>query len=803
MPYVLVTDFKQGLDRRRMAVASPPGTLQQAVNAHINRGGEVEKSKAWVATYALPPNTFGFEATSLGLYVFGSVAAPTMPSGVTYQRLQHPDGFAMTALVSSEVFGGQIYAIADFEGGTRLHFYNGVLVGDWYEGVVRASMTNLSGIGVHLATLLSATTGYSSGGGNPITITGPNGRNVTITATYTNGGAIDDQTVTVARTKKGILSYPEVTAVGSFTIYGGSVSAGVNTLSALTVNGVSIITGAIDYTTSNEVFAQTIANDINTKVSSPEYNAVANGAVVTIQAVAGSGATPNGFVVSATVTGNVILCTGSFTITDGTAAAGNQVTSVSVNGANITTAAVLWVTSNSATAAALVTNINANSGVSGYNAFSESGSATVLIGKLVCTGTSPSSLSLKPTSGGTLRIDDQAAAGVLNYRINTSVVNMRGGVLAYAGTSDTWVVTLGGTFDPGDKLTITSEDPTLGTVEWGASRVAGSIASPALLTHKKKMYTGIGSVLAFSGVSNPSGFDISSVGAGLIDVADEFNGSINITALAPYQSQLAIFSRRATQVWSTDPDPALNAQAQVLPNIGALAADSVRAFTDSDVFFLSDSGVRSLRARYALNSATVFDVGTPIDDIILEVLRTIPDEVAAAAFAEIEPTTGRYMLYLNGMIYVFTYFPNAKISAWSTYTPPTAFSKFVTFTNRMYARGGDTIYLLGGGQNISYDATETVVELPFLDARQAATWKSWNGLDVALEGTWDVYLATDPNNPTIEDYVGQVNATTFAMYNIPMVSDSPLLKLRFVNNTAQYARISMVIAHYMGAEVKQ
>lgn len=804
MAYVLVTDFKQGLDKRRMAVASPPGTLQQAKNAHINRGGEVEKAKSWVNTYTLPANTFGFEATATSLYVFGSGTTPVgLPAGVLYQQLAHPDALGMTSVVASEIFSGNIYAIAEYSDGSRYHFYNGAVVGDWFEGIVRATMATLTGIAAHLASLVDAHASYSAVNvGNFVDMTGPAGRDVTITCTAVDGGGTNDQTLTVSETTDGISSIAEVRAAGAFTIYGGSASAGVNKISSVTVNGVTITSAAVDFGASNEVTAQALADNINAFSSSPDYQAEVNGATVTILAAPGTGAGPNGFVVQATVAGNVIMATGSFNITGGSAGAGNQVTSVIVNGTTITTAAVLWGTSHSATAAAVVANINANSGVSGYNAFSDSGSSTFYIGKLVVNGTTPGGVALKALSGGTVRLDDQAAAGELGKTMSTSVVNMKNGVTAYAGTSDVWRAIVGGTFEVGDKFTITIEDPVLGTLEFGASRVGGLRANTALLTHKKKIYAASSSILAFSGVSNPTGWGADAVGAGTINIADEFNGSIDVTALAPYQGSLAAFSRRAIQIWAMDPDPALNSQVQVLSNIGTMAAKSVKPFSELDVFFLSDSGVRSLRARANTDTATVSDLGTPIDDLIVEAIRTLSDATAAAALAEIEPTTGRYILQLGTTLYVFTYFGGAKISAWSTYETGLTFSDFAVLGNRLYARAGNNIYLLGGPQNISYDAIECVVELPYLDGRQVATWKSWIGFDVACEGTWDVYIATDPNNPTQEDLLGRISATTFTMLNVPMVADGPLLKLRFVNTTAEYARISMVVAHYIKGDAE-
>lgn len=43
--YILIEDFKAGLDTRRLSVSAAPGSLQVFENGHINRGGEIEKAK--------------------------------------------------------------------------------------------------------------------------------------------------------------------------------------------------------------------------------------------------------------------------------------------------------------------------------------------------------------------------------------------------------------------------------------------------------------------------------------------------------------------------------------------------------------------------------------------------------------------------------------------------------------------------------------------------------------------------------------------------------------------------------------
>ena len=103
------------------------------------------------------------------------------------------------------------------------------------------------------------------------------------------------------------ISSAEVLATGSFTITGGTASAGVNKINAVLVNGVDVLGTAVDWATSHAATATAVAAQITSNTSTPNYSAVAVGAVVTITAAAGSGDSPNGFVVSPTVAGDVTV----------------------------------------------------------------------------------------------------------------------------------------------------------------------------------------------------------------------------------------------------------------------------------------------------------------------------------------------------------------------------------------------------------------------------------------------------------------------------------------------------------------
>jgi hypothetical protein len=91
----------------------------------------------------------------------------------------------------------------------------------------------------------------------------------------------------------------EVLAAGSITLTGGAAGS-INTL---TVNSVNIIpNGAVPFNTSLNQTASDLADAINANQTSPEYRAEASGAVVTITAARGTGAGPNTYVVTASLT---------------------------------------------------------------------------------------------------------------------------------------------------------------------------------------------------------------------------------------------------------------------------------------------------------------------------------------------------------------------------------------------------------------------------------------------------------------------------------------------------------------------
>lgn len=819
MSYLVVENFSAGLDTRRHPLTARPGTLQTLKNAHVSRGGEIEKRKKFATFASLTGSTFGMESTSETIYVFGSDASVTTPTGVTYQRCQHPDGFAMTDVVFSTLYGGQPFVIAKFSDGSTYPFLNGVIVSDFVNGITRPTMTNLAGVATHMASTVGD--GYTAtSSGNVITLSGPASVDYNLTVT-----ADAPITATPATSTAYVAPLLETLAKGSFAITSGSNgnASGAkwhrNNITHANITGMYIDDVEILNTTPFNLYSipahsggeyndgprmsWTLCTFINASTttsgftagysysslsgndgswvyvySDPAKGAYYNGKVIRLEFETdpGSGEVVSGATASPYHAGRFIA--DWMTLNGG---ADNFVTSITVDGVEALGKSIPWVNSNTDTMVALANQINTFTSSTEYVASVENS-------KVVMSGIAGSGKSL---NGHVINIT------VIGNVVASSILKFDGGVDAVPGNSKHYTITLGGTFAIGRNITI-SAAPTLDANNpfyWGATRVSQSVPVSAL-TFKSKEHITSSSLLYFSGVNQPTKWGFNGVGAGFINLSNNSGGNEVLTGLALYQGNLAAFARRSVQVWHIDPDPANNVQGQVISNTGAIGASSIVSFGEIDVFYLSDSGIRSLRARDASNAAVVNDVGTPVDNLILTDLAGLTDAQKAACPAIIEPIDGRYWIAIGSKIYVYSYFPNSQVAAWSTYEPGFAVSKFTTKDGRVYARSGNTIYLYGGTSGTEYDDSTVEVILPYLDGGKPAHIKTLNGIDMTCEGYWQVYIGMDPLAVSARDLIATVNQPTFSLGRIMASGIGTHVGVRLVNNTSGYARIANLIAHF-------
>jgi hypothetical protein len=432
----------------------------------------------------------------------------------------------------------------------------------------------------------------------------------------------------------------------------------------------------------------------------------------------------------------------------------SELTELTVNGISvINSTPVAWTTNNSATAAAIAAAIVADTSTPEYTATSFGDTVTVIADD---PGTGPNGFAVVTTAGSGFVVSPSSG-------------------LVLAGGADSSV-----TYQPG----------------------------PFVRTINRKIYAPSGPNLHFSGLSEPTQFTTDVTGAGFIDMSANASGAEEVEAVATYQGYIAVFSEGVTQIWYVDPDPTLNRIIQVLNNTGTGSPRSVTQFGDNDIFYLDESGLRSLRARDSSNAAATTDIGVPVDSLIVEKLQSLSAEEREKVFGLINPIDGRFWLCMIDMVFVFSFYANAKVSAWTTYVPSYVeddetigfeIEEAVVFNRRVYLRSGNQIFVYGGLDAApTYDATVATAWLPYFDADRPTQQKEWSGIDAALEGTWEVRAAMQPTSLDTSDLVATLAATTYNAQRVPGVGSSTHLSPRFESSNDGEARLSAVVLHYSG-----
>ena len=348
MPYLMIENFRAGLDTRRLFETSPAGTLIDCNNAHISQGGEIEQRKAFALDQTLPPETFGVYGFRGEILTFGSAANVSVPPGYRYIQLTIPGDKPMVAVKHTAAFASKVYVIAEFNDGTIHHFYDGARVEDWFDGRARAEFRIDSGVeGTFVAATYEQTRisffgvpkeGTGTMAGVPVELTASDITNLnsatakiasdllasglfssviptssTIDVTYTmlgvipaglkfSGGYIGDT---------GLVATVSVTRLGV-----DEVDIPASKITHVTVDGVDALNGAVEWNTNAQTTALAVASQINARTTTPDYEATAIGNRVVVAAAA-SGTEANDRVLTVGTADDAVV-----TITTGTLAGG-------------------------------------------------------------------------------------------------------------------------------------------------------------------------------------------------------------------------------------------------------------------------------------------------------------------------------------------------------------------------------------------------------------------------------------------------------------------------------------------------
>ena len=695
IPYAVFSDFRGGLDARRMPINGVPGTLQTATNVLVSRGGELVKRMAFVPQITLPAGTFGLWSCAGNLYTFGSATAPTMPNGVIYQQLVHPTGATMQRLVDAANFAGKIYAVAQFVDGSIHHFYDGAIIPFWRDGTYAdASPANFPNqinnniqLAAYLAAVIDASPAYSARAQvNSVIVSAQvPGTAFTYSASVASGGT--GTTIAVNLVTANVAASAGSQAVATMTVASG-YNAATDYVTGITAGptGPQLLGAPVAWQGNAADTATAIATQINRWGS--QFSATATGAVVSITGPM-IGTALNGTELVATVDGQMTLgAMTSFMGGSGAVAPVAQVVQFDIDGP-----------------------------------YTEAAVYQILVGSLTAT---------------------KAA-------------------------------------------TLTSK----GTV---------------IKAHRQKIYAGNQSVMEFCAINSPTywtplatGDTTNPPGAGFVDLATNGFGSDPITAISTLNQYLVFFAQHGVQVWSIDPDPAKNALAQPIENMGTRFTHSVQPFGGMDigVLFLHDSGIRAIKPQMITGYVSANDAGFPVDPLITADLAALNQTDINNIRSLVTPKDYAYWLSIGSKIYVLSYHPNAQIQAWSVFQPGFTVDSMVVNDQQVWVRDtNNQLYLYGGTDGNTYDSCPVEVATQFVDGGSPSAFKRLQSFDAAVLGTWDVEVMVDPRKNKVVQRIGQIDESTFRGGAVTVTARCNHMALRFTSAYPGPATISSAILHF-------
>lgn len=469
--------------------------------------------------------------------------------------------------------------------------------------------------------------------------------------------------------------------------------------------------------------------------------------------------------------------TATITVTGGSATPASRITSVIVDGDQLLDGVPhQWFGSNAATASALALRLSANA--FGYRATAVG--AVVTITAPAGSGAAFNATTIALGLSGDFTAATSAFAGGVSYVAPVAQVSSVTIGAATPDATDMWQLTVNGSvFRTTGRASATGE---------------------TIYVRKRRIFSTAGSLVRYSKLGDPTDWTDAALasGAGFLNISNEAEGADSLVGMADYNELTAIFARDTIVTYSFTADATETQIAQTVGNTGTFAAKSVVAYGANDVFYLDQTGVRSLRARETYNAAYASDVGSSIDAFVQEILDSEQEDVVSRATAAIENRDGRYLLAIGSKILVLSQFPASKIVGWSYVDFGQQIDVLVRSGKSLYLRAGDTIYIYGGESGNEYpDDGEFPVEAitPFFSAKDPAGQKTFAGFNTSATNTWSVEILLDPNDLAKKTSLGTISGVTYSRPDYIGPGRAAAYALRFVCDKAGPATISSTTVH--------
>ena len=221
--------------------------------------------------------------------------------------------------------------------------------------------------------------------------------------------------------------------------------------------------------------------------------------------------------------------------------------------------------------------------------------------------------------------------------------------------------------------------------------------------------------------------------------------------LGSYRGKLVVFNSDNTQIWDVDPDPDRFAINTTLGSVGSQWPRCTGIVGD-DLFFLTDSGFRSIGQQIYTGNLQDSDVGSPVDSLVHAKL--VSDTLVGSG--SFEPGSaffngsGQYMCFIDKEIFVFTFSRMSRVNAWSRYLVPHTIQALAPYGEYMFIRMNDNIYVFNPNSFQDEGGTSVPVEVTssYQAFKKPGRWKQIVGCDVMFDGTADVQHRWDARAPS-------------------------------------------------------
>lgn len=280
--------------------------------------------------------------------------------------------------------------------------------------------------------------------------------------------------------------------------------------------------------------------------------------------------------------------------------------------------------------------------------------------------------------------------------------------------------------------------------------------SKIVTKRKEKIYAANGPNVSYCKTGDPRDWTTAS-DAGFLPAGLQATGSDQVTGLGDFQSSLVIFFSDSSQVWAVASDPSTNALTGIVENVGTIFSRAARALA-GDLFFLSQSGFRSISLLALTANLQDQDVGNAIDKLVVPAFSTTDDPLSIYY-----PKLGQWLCINGSTVWVYSFSRTAKLSAWAEFNFPFAIDDATVLNQELYFRSGDSVYKVDSTAFSDNGSIPLVdVQMFYQDANRPDVLKQFMGFKSIGTGSPTVSFLYAADNQTLESEA----------YELPAISES-------------------------------